>query len=76
MISLEGQADNAKRPATFIGSPFMARDHPALECHRCLRPKSMGHFCLHDASTCAAHSGVTKAHDWMVGVLGPLFRTA
>ena len=27
-------------------------------------------------STCTAHSGETKAHDWMVGVLGPLFRTA
>jgi hypothetical protein len=27
-------------------------------------------------STCTAHSGVTKAHDWMVGVLGPLFRAA
>jgi hypothetical protein len=26
-------------------------------------------------STCTAHSGVTKAHDWMVGVLGPLFRS-
>jgi hypothetical protein len=27
-------------------------------------------------STCSAHSGVTKAHDWAVGVLGPLFRIA
>ena len=27
-------------------------------------------------STCTAHAGATKAHDWMVGVLGPLFRTA
>ena len=26
--------------------------------------------------TCTAHSGATKAHDWMVSVLGPLFRTA
>ena len=24
-------------------------------------------------STCTAHSGATKAHDWMVGALGPLF---
>jgi hypothetical protein len=24
-------------------------------------------------STCTAHSGATKAHDWMVGVPGPLF---
>ena len=27
-------------------------------------------------STCTAHSGAIKAHDWAVGVLGPLFRTA
>jgi hypothetical protein len=27
-------------------------------------------------STCTAHSGATRAHDWMVGALGPLFRTA
>ena len=27
-------------------------------------------------STCTAHSGATKAHDWMVGRLGPRFRTA
>jgi hypothetical protein len=27
-------------------------------------------------STCTAHSGATNAHDWMVSVLGPLFRTA
>jgi hypothetical protein len=27
-------------------------------------------------STCTAHSGATKAHDWMVGALGPLFSTA
>ena len=27
-------------------------------------------------ATCTAHSGATKAHDWMVGVLRPLFRTA
>jgi hypothetical protein len=27
-------------------------------------------------STCTAHSGATKAQDWMVSVLGPLFRTA
>jgi hypothetical protein len=27
-------------------------------------------------STCTVHSGATKAHDWMVGALGPLFRTA
>ena len=27
-------------------------------------------------STCTAHSGTTKTHDWAVGVLGPHFRTA
>jgi hypothetical protein len=27
-------------------------------------------------STCTAHFGATKAHDWAVGVLVPLFRTA
>jgi hypothetical protein len=27
-------------------------------------------------STCTAHSGATKAHDWMVSAHGPLFRTA
>jgi len=27
-------------------------------------------------ATCTAHSGATKAHHWMVSVLGPLFRTA
>ncbi len=27
-------------------------------------------------STCTAHSGANKAHDWAVGVLGPPFRTA
>jgi hypothetical protein len=27
-------------------------------------------------ATCTAHSGATKAQDWLVGVLRPLFRTA
>jgi hypothetical protein len=27
-------------------------------------------------STCTSHSGATKAHDWMVSVIGTLFRTA
>ena len=30
----------------------------------------------HHTATCTAHSGATKAHDWMVSVLCPLFRTA
>jgi hypothetical protein len=29
-----------------------------------------------NTATCTTHSGATKAHDWMVSVLGPLFRTA
>jgi hypothetical protein len=27
-------------------------------------------------STCTAHSGATQVHDWLVVVLGPMFRTA
>jgi hypothetical protein len=27
-------------------------------------------------ATCTAHSSATKAHNWLVGVLGPLCRTA
>jgi hypothetical protein len=37
----------------------------------CLHYTGFGH-----TSTCTAHSGATKAHDWAVGVLGPLFRLA
>jgi len=33
-------------------------------------------LCGDHTSTCTAHSGATKAHDWAVRVLGPLFRTA
>ena len=41
----------------------------------------MGHLCCMDfhgdhTSTCTAHSGATKAHDSLVGVLGSMFRTA
>jgi hypothetical protein len=35
----------------------------------------MDFHCDHTA-TCTTHSGATKTHDWMVGVLGPLFCTA
>jgi hypothetical protein len=33
---------------------------------------------FHDdhTSTCTAHSGATKTHNWMVSVLGQLFRSA
>ena len=53
----------------------MARVHQVHIRQRCLRPRVVDHVCLHDARL-GAHSGATKAHDWMVGVLGPLFRTA
>ena len=33
-------------------------------------------FHSNHTASCTAHSGATKAHDWMVSVLGPLFRTA
>ena len=49
--------------------------HQAHHSQRCLRPRALGDVCLHDARF-GAHSGATKAHDWMVSVLGPLFRTA
>ena len=77
MNGLEDKADNAKARE----APFMARDHQAHVRQRCLRPSFVDDVCLHDArfgispSTCTAHSGATKAHDWMVGVLGPLFRS-
>ena len=77
MNGLEDKADNAKARE----APFMARDHQAHVRQRCLRPSVVDDVCLHDArfgispSTCTAHSGATKAHDWMVGVLGPLFRS-
>jgi hypothetical protein len=41
-----------------------------------LQKKNCMEFHGDHTSTCTAHSGATKAHDWMVGVLGPLFRTA
>ena len=41
----------------------------------CAAARSMDLYGDH-TSTCTAHSGATKAHDWAVGVLGPLFRTA
>ena len=43
----------------------------------CIKKKANFHSpYFHGDHTCTAHSGATKAHDWMVGVLGPLFRTA
>jgi len=50
----------------------MARDHPAL----CGCKKHALDFHGDHTATCTAQSGATKAHDWMVSVLGPLIRTA
>ena len=39
---------------------------------KCGCKKSCMNFHGDHTSTCTAHSGATKAHDWMVSVLGPL----
>ena len=48
------------------------------QCNRYCSNKHTQHPALWETfvSTTLAHSGATKAHDWMVSVLGPLFRTA
>ena len=56
MNAVEEQADNSKARDLLLEAPFMARGHPALECQRCLRPKPMGHFCLHDARFGGPHT--------------------
>jgi hypothetical protein len=70
-IEAPGGADKNRR--TSLGAK-MLMDYTYL-LQRCLRPNALGDVCLHDARF-GAHSGATKAHDWMVSVLGPLFRTA
>ena len=40
--------------------------------HPTVARKKISDYCC----TCTAHSGATKAHDWMVSRLGPLFHTA
>jgi len=74
MNNLEEQADNAKG----LDVPILAalprlHNSPLAKCG-CKK------FCMDfhgdHTSTCIAHSGATKAHDWMLSVLGPLFRTA
>jgi hypothetical protein len=49
------------------------RKSPLAKCG--CKTHALDLYCDH-ISTCTAHSGATKSHDWMVSVLGPLFRTA
>jgi hypothetical protein len=89
MNALEEQAENAKarelhwKPLSWLGTlglevPILAslprRNQRAPALCGC-KKHGMDLFGDH-TSTCTAHSGATKAHDWAVGVLGPLFRTA
>ena len=65
MNGLEDQADNAKARDLYLKpsrGPSAQLQSMTLSTRR--------------ASTCTAHSGASKAHDWMVSELGPLFRTA
>jgi len=51
----------------------LPRNSPLAKCGR---KKTRMDFHGDHTSTCTAHSGATKAHEWMVSALGPLFRTA
>jgi hypothetical protein len=72
MNTLEERADNAKardlywKPLSWLGTIRPSSANDAFD------PNLWATF----VSTTLAHSGATKAHDWMVSVLGPLFRTA
>jgi hypothetical protein len=80
-------ADDAFDPAlwgTFVsttlglGVPVLSslprlHNHPLAKCV-CIK-HALDLYGYH-ISTCTAHSGATKSHDWMVGALGQLFRTA
>jgi hypothetical protein len=80
-------ANDAFDPAlweTFI-STTLGLEVPTLAALPCLHSSPLAKcgckkFCMDfhgdHTSTCKSHSGATKAHDWMVSVLGPLFRTA
>jgi hypothetical protein len=59
--------------AQVLSSPPRHHNNPLAKCG-C--KKHYMDFHGDHTSTCTAHSIVTKAHDWMVGSLGPLFRTA
>jgi len=57
-----------------IALPFhQTHNSPLAKCG-CTK-HAMDFHCDH-TSTYTSHSGATKAHDWMVGALAPLFRTA
>jgi hypothetical protein len=70
--------------ATFVSTTLglEASVLSSLPCHhnntlaQCGCKKHCMDFHGDHTSTCTAHSGATKTHDWMVGSLGPLFRTA
>ena len=71
MNNLKEQADNAKaRELFWKPMAWLGAIRPTSP-----KPRTLGDVCLHD-SRFGAHSGASKAHDWMVSVLGPLFRTA
>ena len=56
-----------------LDSLFRHHNNQLFKCD--CKKHCMDFHCDH-TSTCTSHSGVTKLHDWMVGVLGQLFRTA
>jgi hypothetical protein len=61
-----------------LGVPVLSslprlHNHPFAKCG--CKKHDLDLYCDH-ISTCTAHSGATKSHDWMVGALGQLFRTA
>jgi len=68
--------DDAWAPAiwqTFLLSSLPRHHLPAAKCG-CKKVLAHLSSCsmFDHISTCTAHSGATKAHDWMVGRLGPL----
>ena len=84
---LPSSANNAFDPnlwATFVSTtiglqvPILSSlpRHHNNPLTKCGCKKHYMDFHSDHTSTCTAHSGATKAHDWMVGALWPLFRTA
>ena len=72
MNALEEQADNAKARNLYWKSLSWLGTVRPTSANDAFDPALWETF----VSTTLAHSGATKAHDWMVSVLGPLFRTA
>ena len=58
---------------TLAALPRLHKAHNSLLA-KCGCKKFCMDFDGDHTSTCTAHSGATKAHDWMVSVLGQLFR--